>query len=109
MAMTRARASVLLWVLCLAAGHAASVQYAYDSLNRLARVTYADGTIIAYAYDAAGNRLSQVISNPAITQQTLSFWAAPHFWVVLVQVFNARDTVSLPVPHPATRIFGAPS
>ena len=35
--------------------------YAYDALNRLVRVTYQDGTTIAYAYDSAGNRLSQVI------------------------------------------------
>jgi YD repeat-containing protein len=32
--------------------------YSYDSLNRLTRVVYSDGTIIVYTYDAAGNRLT---------------------------------------------------
>jgi uncharacterized protein (TIGR03437 family) len=45
---------------------AAQVGYNYDALNRLARVTYPDGTTVSYTYDSAGNRLSQVISNPSI-------------------------------------------
>src|SRR5579872_1336455 len=45
---------------------AAQVGYHYDALNRLARVTYPDGTTVSYTYDSAGNRLSQVISNPSI-------------------------------------------
>ena len=30
--------------------------YAYDNLGRLKTVTYANGTIISYNYDPAGNR-----------------------------------------------------
>jgi YD repeat-containing protein len=37
----------------------ATTSYTYDSLNRLIRVTYADGSVIRYTYDAAGNRLIQ--------------------------------------------------
>ncbi|WP_410209743.1 RHS repeat domain-containing protein [Aquirhabdus sp.] len=37
----------------LAAG---SVTYDYDSLGRLAKVTYANGNSVTYSYDAAGNR-----------------------------------------------------
>ena len=37
---------------------AQSTNYTYDSLNRLTGVVYADGTTIAYTYDASGNRLS---------------------------------------------------
>lgn len=33
-----------------------SVSYTYDSLGRLVQVTYDNGTIITYSYDAAGNR-----------------------------------------------------
>jgi uncharacterized protein (TIGR03437 family) len=44
----------------------AAITYSYDSLNRLLRTEYPDGTTIAYTYDSAGNRLSQVISNPSI-------------------------------------------
>jgi probable HAF family extracellular repeat protein len=35
-------------------------------------VAYPDGTTIAYTYDAAGNRLTQVISNPAIPLPSLT-------------------------------------
>lgn len=36
---------------------AGTITYQYDSLNRLIGVTYPDGTVIQYTYDAAGNRL----------------------------------------------------
>lgn len=42
-----------------------TIQYSYDAKNRLTRVTYADGSIIAYAYDTEGNRLSHIITDPA--------------------------------------------
>ena len=50
---------------------AGQVQFTYDSLNRLTRARYPDGTSIAYAYDSAGNRLSQVLSNPSIALPTI--------------------------------------
>ena len=59
-------ASGLLLALGCAAVHAASGQYTYDSLNRLTRAAYVDGTTIVYTYDAAGNRLSQVIASPTV-------------------------------------------
>lgn len=36
--------------------------YEYDSLNRLTKVTYADGAQILYYYDANGNRTSKLVS-----------------------------------------------
>ena len=36
--------------------YAATVQYEYDSLNRLVRVTYDEDSSIEYTYDALGNR-----------------------------------------------------
>ena len=62
--MTMAR--YLLLLLSTVALHAGVVQYAYDSLNRLIRTAYPDGTVIVYTYDSAGNRLSQIITNPAV-------------------------------------------
>lgn len=41
---------------------AENVSYAYDDLNRLIRAEYENGAVIEYSYDAAGNRLSQVVS-----------------------------------------------
>ena len=42
--------------MCLATG------YEYDSLNRLSRVVYDDGTQILYSYDASGNRSQEIVS-----------------------------------------------
>lgn len=42
-----------------------SITYAYDGLNRLVKVVYADGTTITYTYDAAGNRTSMQVTAPA--------------------------------------------
>lgn len=45
-------------VIFLNTGQAAAglEQYTYDALGRLATITYPNGSTIAYAYDAAGNR-----------------------------------------------------
>ena len=39
---------------------AGNISTTYDSLNRLTRVDYDNGTSVAYTYDAAGNRLTLV-------------------------------------------------
>lgn len=53
-------AGVFLAVLC-SASHAGSVAYTYDSLGRLSKATYANGVVITYVYDAAGNRTSYTV------------------------------------------------
>jgi YD repeat-containing protein len=40
----------------------ASTSYTYDQLGRLITALYDNGTCVAYAYDANGNRTSQVIT-----------------------------------------------
>lgn len=41
---------------------AGSVSYTYDSLGRLSKATYANGVVITYVYDAAGNRTSYTVA-----------------------------------------------
>jgi YD repeat-containing protein len=41
---------------------AGSVGYTYDTLGRLKTVTYSNGVVVTYTYDAAGNRSSRVTS-----------------------------------------------
>lgn len=41
--------------------------YIYDDLNRLARVTYADGEMVAYTYDGMGNRLAMDSNTQGLT------------------------------------------
>ena len=52
----------LLFLLLSFAGpsFAGSVNYTYDVLGRLKTVTYSNGVVITYSYDAAGNRTSAV-------------------------------------------------
>ena len=41
---------------------AETLQYSYDTIQRLTRVVYGDGTTIDYTYDNAGNRLTKSIT-----------------------------------------------
>ena len=45
-------------VLCLVIGKSFGVTFSYDSLNRLTKADYGNGSVINYTYDAAGNRLT---------------------------------------------------
>lgn len=47
-------------VLVAVPASAGTVSYTYDALGRVKTATYSNGTVITYAYDAAGNRTSQV-------------------------------------------------
>lgn len=49
-------------VLGASAALAGSASYVYDSLGRLATVTYSNGVVITYVYDAAGNRMSFTVT-----------------------------------------------
>jgi YD repeat-containing protein len=63
------------WLLLLALLHchpAFAIQYTYDPLSRLTHVDYGNGQTIAYTYDAAGNRLSQVVIAPNTVNVTTS-------------------------------------
>lgn len=71
----RARRKIVLDGVCvgvlalagLAAAHAGTVNYTYDTLGRLATVVYSSGTsttTITYSYDAAGNRTSVATTSP---------------------------------------------
>jgi YD repeat-containing protein len=62
-----------LTLLSSGAGLAAeSVGYTYDALGRLSTVTYGNGEVITYVYDAAGNRRQLVQSPPALPNATLT-------------------------------------
>lgn len=45
-----------------APSHAGSATHSYDSLGRLTKVTYSNGVVITYVYDAAGNRTSFIVT-----------------------------------------------
>jgi YD repeat-containing protein len=45
----------------------ADVTYAYDGQGRVVQAYYNNGAIIAYAYDAAGNRTTVSVTGPSPT------------------------------------------
>ncbi|MEJ2710929.1 MAG: RHS repeat protein, partial [Anaerolineales bacterium] len=45
--------------LTLVASSTLTITYGYDPLDRLTAADYSDGSFFHYAYDAAGNRLSE--------------------------------------------------
>ena len=61
---------VLLFIIATPEIHAQS--YSYDSARRLTHVAYANGTMVNYSYDTAGNIIG--ISTNTITLDTNSLW-----------------------------------
>jgi len=51
-------------------GHAEQVAHSYDDLNRLIKSDYGNGNVIEYSYDAAGNRTSQKVTVPVVSNFT---------------------------------------
>jgi len=47
-----------------------TINYTYDSLNRIVREERSSGAVIVYAYDSAGNRTSKVVSGSPVTTTT---------------------------------------
>lgn len=58
---------------------AQNINYNYDSLSRVTQVIYPDSSIINYTYDAAGNRMSKIVTQSTITfacpQDIVTFYA----------------------------------
>ncbi len=56
------KAQIILLLIVVFASVGLGETYRYDSVNRLTRVTYDDGTRIIYSYDASGNRTRRVVT-----------------------------------------------
>lgn len=48
--------AIALLLLSASMGVALADSYSYDTLGRIIQVVYADGSVVTYQYDAAGNR-----------------------------------------------------
>lgn len=55
---------LLIFIWLSGVAFAANIQYTYDSLNRLIKVDYGNGTTIQYTYDADGNRVTKITQSP---------------------------------------------
>jgi len=60
-------------------GYAATLQYQYDKLNRLTKVTYNNLTIIEYAYDSSGNRISVAVMTDTDYDGMADSWEMTYF------------------------------
>lgn len=58
------RLTILFALLLLPVGQTFAATYSYDELNRLTKVSYANGKTLSYSYDAAGNILTSVLTAP---------------------------------------------
>lgn len=70
------------------AGKAVAATYTYDSLNRLTKVTYDNGTSAAYTYDAAGN-ITEVATGQAGIPVTLTLKAG---WNLMSSIIPLPST-----------------
>ncbi len=55
-------AALVVAIAAVSGGAAGSINYGYDPLGRLVTARYDNGLCIVYAYDANGNRTSQINS-----------------------------------------------
>jgi YD repeat-containing protein len=57
--------SIIIFLLITNIISAQTINYNYDSLGRLTQITYPDNSVIKYAYDASGNRISMTMAQTA--------------------------------------------
>lgn len=93
------RAVINISILCLMAlgAYAQSTNtYEYDNLNRLTKVTYANGAIVQYTYDAVGNRLTKTVEGVnATTTQSQPLSTGWNWWSTYVEQDGADGLAQL--------------
>lgn len=85
--------------LCLMAlsGMAQSTNtYEYDNLNRLTKVTYANGAVVQYTYDELGNRHTKTVAGvQTTTSQTQAMANGWNWWSSYVELNGADGLTQL--------------
>lgn len=105
------RALGLTW-LCIATTGAGTTSYTYDSLGRVAQVTYPNGNSVLYSYDDAGNRISQTaFSTSALAPvvSALSVTAVPQSTVTITPVASDPQSSALTLSAIGTALYGTAS
>lgn len=62
--------AIFLCFLLAAASFAESVKYCYDDWGRLVRAEYANGLVLSYSYDKAGNLTKREVTGNLPQQKT---------------------------------------
>ena len=91
--------TITIITLCLMAlsGMAQSTNtYEYDNLNRLTKVTYANGAVVQYTYDELGNRHTKTVAGvQATTTQTQAMANGWNWWSSYVELNGAEGLTLL--------------
>lgn len=91
--------TITIIVLCLMAllGFAQSTNtFEYDNLNRLTKVTYANGAVVQYTYDAVGNRLTKTVEGVnATTTQSQPLTTGWNWWSTYVEQSGTEGLTQL--------------
>ena len=70
--------------------------YEYDNLNRLTKVTYANGAVVEYEYDALGRRLSKnVAGTQSTTTHTQAMSNGWNWWSTYVEQSGTEGLTQL--------------
>ena len=70
--------------------------YEYDNLNRLTKVTYANGAVVQYTYDAVGNRLTKTVEGVnATTTQSQPLSTGWNWWSTYVEQSGSEGLTQL--------------
>ena len=91
--------TVTIAILCLLAlcSYSQSTNtYEYDDLNRLKKVTYANGAVVQYEYDNVGNRIAKHITGvQTTTTQTQAMSNGWNWWSSFIELNGAEGLAQL--------------
>ena len=86
----------ILCMLTLGAFAQSTNTYEYDNLNRLTKVTYANGAVVQYTYDAVGNRLTKTVEGVnATTTQSQPLSTGWNWWSTYVEQSGSEGLIQL--------------
>ena len=99
-------AAIILLQLAVSAHAAYRIEYEYDSLDRLIKVTHPNAESVHYFYDAVGNRTSKVVSTQAAPTMVASILENGQAQRSTIKTISAEFSEDVTVTSDALSITG---